>query len=228
VILANREILERSGVLERKVKMFDLERWSVHIAAVDLVRLILAAVGWRKDAERWEELMMSIVAVERYFFVATGRENVDDAVAWMFDKITAERVALGRIGVLRATANGAIPFVTPKPIFASGVIYSTPFGATPEKQDAPSLPPDPADGAPIWKGAQPLEARLLKFMWDRERATIDDVEHHVWDGDEAPHNGLRGALSRANRTLLDSGCGRQLHQKQGEVYWEFPAPTQAH
>jgi hypothetical protein len=84
----------------------------------------------------------------------------------------------------------------------------------------------PRDGQFYWKGqsyhVQPLDYRLLSFMWDKDRVSIGEVEDYVWP-DGAGSQSLKQAKTRLNSgCLLDSGCGRELREKQGELFWTFP------
>lgn len=73
----------------------------------------------------------------------------------------------------------------------------------------------------VWSGQRhempPRLWRLLDFMWTRDRATLEEVEEKVWDGESVQTGTVRSAASRLTRELLAVGCCMTVSVKSGYI-----------
>lgn len=73
----------------------------------------------------------------------------------------------------------------------------------------------------IWQGVRhelpPRLWRLLKFMWNRDKATLHELESEVWDREVVRSSTVNSTVSRLNAKLLTIGCPVTLSVKSGYV-----------
>ncbi|WP_337175407.1 hypothetical protein [Paludisphaera sp.] len=64
---------------------------------------------------------------------------------------------------------------------------------------------------------RPQSWRLLKVLWDVDKATVERVEEAVWEGDETTYGNLKSAVHRANVDLAGLKVPWRLGIKGGYV-----------
>jgi hypothetical protein len=73
-----------------------------------------------------------------------------------------------------------------------------------------------------WDKLPPMIRKLLKFMLNRERASLDEVFSEVWEKEYiAGKDDVHQALHKANNFLTKFEWKRTLHKRRGEaeIYW---------
>lgn len=73
----------------------------------------------------------------------------------------------------------------------------------------------------IWDGHShelpPRLWRLLNFMWNRDKASLQELDVEVWDREVVRSKTVNSAVSRLNTILLTIGCPMVLSAKRGYV-----------
>jgi hypothetical protein len=81
----------------------------------------------------------------------------------------------------------------------------------------------PWQSNPAWQDLRPQAKRILRFMHDKEFATVGDFAEEIWGDSDGDNRGKIGAaLYRANSDLHQLGDRRTLVRPRGEsvVRWE--------